>query len=388
MRCDGLVRQDKFTAKESKYQERTNMDVAASCVALIQAAHKLYEYANDVVHAREEQKTILAGLQGIADVLDSIKDREALASQSPNDRWYQGLLALNTSATPTTNGKTLVPDPARKGDGALVRLKKAFGLLELELKPKRGRAGFRQRWAWKHDKKKIKDLVTQLDQLKGHIDSVLQQDHFHLSVDNNQRLQDVQQTNAAVKNNVEGLKSTGAETVNRIKRLEAAGALKELREERRAIIEWLSPLQFLRRQSDIFNGKILLGEKLLDSDEFKAWSEGRPWILFGYGMPGSGKTVLSSIVVDRLRKCLKPAGVPVLCMYLNYKERNQTLPNLIGSLLKQLIQFEDDDFRSPQVQKLFREAAREASPLLDDLYEALRAEIMTFPRYEVFSSFV
>ncbi|KAL8749194.1 MAG: hypothetical protein Q9199_007834 [Rusavskia elegans] len=373
------------------------MDVAASIVALIQAAHKLYEYANEVVHAREEQKTILAALQGIVDVLDAIKDREALASQNPNDRWYQGLLALNTSATPTTNGKTLVPDPARKGDGALVRLKKAFGLLELELKPKHGCAGFRQRWAWTHNEKKIKDLVTQLDQLKGHIDSVLQQDHFHLSVamqttdlDTNQRLQDVQQTNAAVKNNVEGLKSRDADAVNRlqelqaqsadhatrvgdvanhttairittedtharIKRLEAAGALKEQREERRAIIEWLSPLQFLRRQSDIFNGKILLGEKLLDSDEFKAWFEGRPWILFGYGMPGSGITVLSSIVVDWLRKSLKPAGVPVLCMYLNYKERIQTLPNLIGNLLKQLIQLEDDNFRSPQVQKPFRE---------------------------------
>ncbi|KAI4108595.1 MAG: hypothetical protein LQ339_002111 [Xanthoria mediterranea] len=404
------------------------MDVAANLVALIQAAHKLYEYGNDVVHAREEQKAILASLQAIVDVLDAIKDREALARQNPNDRWYQGLLALNTSATPTTASRKLVPDPSRKGDGALVRLKKAFDLLELELKPKHGYAGFRQRWAWMHDKKKIKDLVTQLDELKANVDSVLQQDHFQLSVaiqttglDTNQRLQDVQQANAAVKQGVESLKVAGADAVNRlqdlqaqgaehatqvndltndtaaitfttedtharIKRLEAAAALKELREERRAIIEWLSPLQFLRRQSDIFNGKILMGEKLLDSEEFKAWSEGRPWILVGYGMPGSGKTVLASIVVDRLRKSLKPAGVPVLCMYLNYKERNQTLPNLIGSLLKQLIQFEDDDFRSPEVRKLFREAAREASPLLDDLYEALRAEVMTFPRYEAFCS--
>ena len=304
-------------------------------------------------------------------------------------------------------------------------MKKAFDLLELELKPKHGYAGFRQRWAWTHDKKEIKDLVTQLDQLKGQVDSILDQDHFQLSVDTNQRIQDlqrtdadtnqrmqgVQQSSAAVEKGVESLKIAGADTTTllqhlqsqvadkalssstirfatddtntRVKRLEAAGALKEQREERRAIIEWLSPLQFLRRQSDIINGKMLMGEKFLDSDEFKAWSEGRPWLLFGHGMPGSGKTVLSSIIVDRLRKTLKPAGVPVLCMYLNYKERNQTLPNLIGSLLKQLIQFEDDDFQSPRVRKLFREAAREASPLLDDLSEALKAEIMTFPRYDV-----
>ncbi|KAL8992291.1 MAG: hypothetical protein Q9169_007212, partial [Polycauliona sp. 2 TL-2023] len=391
------------------------MDVAANILAFIEAAHKIYEYGNDVVHAREEQGAILASLQGIVDVLNAIKDREALARQNPNDTWYQGLLALNASAITTKAGKSFVPDPARKGDGALIRLRKTFDLLELELKPKHGYAGFRQRWAWTHDKKKIKDLVVRLDQLKGHVDSVLDQDHFQLSadtnqriqdvqhtgVDTNQRVQDVQQTSATIEAGVESLKITGADTTNRlqdlqsqgavsritiedthsaVKRLEAAGALKEQREERRAIIEWLSPLQFLRRQSDIFNGKIPMGEKFLESDEFKAWSEGRPWILYGYGMPGSGKTVLASIVVDRLRKSMKPSGVPVLCMYLNYKERSQTLTNLIGSLLKQLIQFEDDDFRSPQVRKLFRDAAREASPLLEDLYEALRAEIGTFPR--------
>lgn len=191
-------------------------------------------------------------------------------------------------------------------------------------------------------------------------------------------MQDVQQSNATVKSGVE-------DTNERIKRLEAAAASKEQREERREIIEWLSPLQFLRRQSDIFNGKIPMGDRLLESDEFKAWADGRPWILFGYGIPGSGKTVLSSIIVDRLQKSMKRAGVPVLCMYLDYEERNQTLPNLIGSLLKQLIQFGDDNFRSPQVRKLFREAAREASPLLDNLYKAFRAEIMTFPRYGVSS---
>ncbi|KAL8913691.1 MAG: hypothetical protein Q9171_001541 [Xanthocarpia ochracea] len=398
------------------------MEVAANLVALVQAAHKLYEYGNDVIHARDEQKTILTSLQAIADVLHAIQDRETLARQNPNDQWYKGLLALSTSATPATAGKALIPDPTRKGDGALVRLKKAFAYLEIELKPKSGYAGFRQRWAWTHDKKKIMDLVAQLDQLKAHVDSVLQQDHFQLSIaiqttglDTNRRLQDLQQTDTTVRNDVESLKLTGADTVNRLQdlqlqgadqtsrvdslingsktirittddtharliRLEAAHELKEQRQERKAIIEWLSPLQFLRRQSDIFNGKVLLGDNFLESDEFKAWSEGRPWILYGYGMPGSGKTVLSSIVVDRLRKTLGPAGVPVLCMYLNYKERHQTLANLIGSLLKQLIQYEDDDFRSPQVKRLFREAAREASPLLQDLYEALKAEIMTFSR--------
>ncbi|KAL8726116.1 MAG: hypothetical protein Q9166_006908 [cf. Caloplaca sp. 2 TL-2023] len=384
------------------------MEVAANVAALIQAAHKLYEIAHDIKHAPQEQADILESIQGIELLLNRIDDRQTRARKNPADPWYQGLLALGTSAATTANGKALVPDPTRKSDGAFVRLNKAFASLEIELPRKHGFAGFKQRAFWTHDKKKIKDHVALLDQLRSHVDSVLQQDHFELSeailalnrdiltkgTDTNQRVQEVQAQNAEQANRVVGLVDSTAnietsvqgvriaidESGARIKRLEAADALKEQREERRAIIEWLSPLQFLRRQSDIFNDAILMGQKFLESEEFQAWSKGQPWILYGYGMPGSGKTVLSSIVVDQLRKHLKPAGVPVLCMYLNYKERNQTLTNLIGSLLKQLIQFEDDDFRSPQVKKLFREAAREASPLLNELYEALRAEIMTFSR--------
>ncbi|KAL8771482.1 MAG: hypothetical protein Q9209_003152 [Squamulea sp. 1 TL-2023] len=367
--------------------------------SLIQAANKLYDYINDVVHAREEQRKLLASLQGIADVLEAIKHREALAHQNPNDRWYKGFLALNNSATASTTSRTRIPDLTRKGDGALIRLENALVAMKTELKPKHGYAGFRQRWAWTHDKKKINDLVTQLVQLRSHVDSVLHQDRFQLSAaiqatgtDTNERVRDFQQTHTTLIDHVDSLKITGADAVHRlqelhiqgvnhvnrmngladnntairittddthapIKRLEAADALKEQRDGRRAIIEWLSPLQFLRRQSDIFNGNIPLGEGFLKSDEFEAWSE-----------------------VDRLRKMLKPAGVPVLCMYLNYKERNQTLKNLIGSLLKHLIQIEDDEFRSPLVRKFFREAAREAPPLLEDLYEALRAELLTFPR--------
>ncbi|KAL8684982.1 MAG: hypothetical protein Q9224_006030 [Gallowayella concinna] len=398
------------------------MDVAANVTALIQAAHKLYEIIHDIYHAREEQTDILNSLQGTLDVLKQIERRQLDASQNPTDPWYQGLLALNVSATTTTNAKALIPDPNRRGDGALLRLKTAVDLLTQDLTRKHGFEGVKQRWMWTHNKKKIKDLTNNLNQLRSQVDSVLLQDQFQLTkaiidltkdilttgTDTNDRVKSLQQTGAQTVNHLQELRTQSADHANRvgglvqsttnietsvqritlatddtnqrIRRLEAANANAALQEERRAIIEWLSPLQYRRRQSDIFNGAIPMGQNFLESEEFRAWSTGRPWILYGHGQPGSGKTVLCSIVVEQLQHSLASSGVPVLCMYLNYKEPDQTLTNLVGSLLKQLVQYQDDNFKSARVRKLFREALREASPLLDDLYAALLAEVKSFPR--------
>ncbi|KAL8905271.1 MAG: hypothetical protein Q9207_002742 [Kuettlingeria erythrocarpa] len=267
--------------------------------------------------------------------------------------YFLGLRSPASSANAITAvGQRLFLGRTSQGDGASVRLRKALALLESELKPRDGYAAFGERLIWTHKKKKTKDLVTQLDQLKGVVDTVLNHDHFQVSID----------TNRITSNIIHSIEQLRTEPVQR------------------ETIKWLSPLQFPRRQSDILNGKMPMGEGLLASDVFNAWTDGAPWTLVGYGRPGSGKTVLSSMIVNRLRKRLKPDGVPVLCMFLDHKERDQTLPNLIGSLLQQLIQFQGGYFKSPQVHELFREAAFEASPLLDVLYEALRAQIMTFPR--------
>ncbi|KAL8709815.1 MAG: hypothetical protein Q9225_007390 [Loekoesia sp. 1 TL-2023] len=398
------------------------MDVASAVVTFIHATRKLYEYAQDVIKAKEDQAVILNSIQAIQVLLNQLASREADARQNPTDPWYQGLLALRASATTTSNGKALVPVPNGKGHGALDRLADMFKSLEDELKPKHGLAGVKQRWLWSHNKQTVKDAVSELERLRAMVDSVLLQDHFTLSLDTNNRVQGLERTgatlndhvldlkatgvvtvshlqelhnrgsensgrlislvdsNADIKSSVEGIKLTTDDTNDRIKRLEADSVKRAMREERRAIIDWLSPLQYRKRQSEIFDTAIPLGQRFLGSEEFRAWSVGRSWWLYGYGLPGSGKTVLSSIVVNQLQERFLAARVPVLCVYLNYKEPNQTLRCIIGSLLKQLVQFEDDDFKSAEVRRLFREAAREAPPLLSDLYKALRAEIMTFSR--------
>jgi len=68
-------------------------------------------------------------------------------------------------------------------------------------------------------------------------------------------------------------------------------------------------------------------------------------------------------------------------MYLNYKEQgNQSLDNLISSLLKQLIQHEGAAFRSTKAKDLFQGVENEGRPTLDDFHEALYEEIAWYER--------
>ena len=160
---------------------------------------------------------------------------------------------------------------------------------------------------------------------------------------------------------------------------------KETKEQRRAaIIDWLSPLSFQARQSELYNQCIqqnVSTPSLLASPEFDAWTFGPPWMLQCVGEPGAGKTLLCALVVEHLKTIFKNRNVPILCIYLNYKESTiQTLDNLISSLLKQLLQHPDAEFQSPEAKRLFSGAENESRPTLEEFYEAFRAEIQHFER--------
>ncbi|KAJ7076812.1 hypothetical protein C8R44DRAFT_585481, partial [Mycena epipterygia] len=103
--------------------------------------------------------------------------------------------------------------------------------------------------------------------------------------------------------------------------------------ERDRIIEWYSPLNFFLRQADIFNSRQPgTGKWLLEDDIFKKWK------IWCYGMPGAGKTVLVSLIVDNLRTQPETDNIGMAVIYLNHKESDAHSPsNLLASLWRQLV---------------------------------------------------
>ncbi|KAF7368344.1 hypothetical protein MVEN_00155900 [Mycena venus] len=110
-------------------------------------------------------------------------------------------------------------------------------------------------------------------------------------------------------------------------------------EKRNTILDWLSPLNFLQRQVDIFSAlQPGTGEWLLVDTQFQEWKTGSGEYLWCRGMPGAGKTVLVSLVVNYLEVEAQNNNIGLACIYLNHKETEiQSLPNLLGALWKQLV---------------------------------------------------
>lgn len=111
--------------------------------------------------------------------------------------------------------------------------------------------------------------------------------------------------------------------------------------EREQVLEWLSTFKHEEKHHDIRMPRMKgTGEWLLNEGAFRTWrdnSKSRDSILWCHGIQGSGKSVLASLVVDRLRDAFSDPNVVVAHLYFDYRNQDyQSTENMLASLLKQL----------------------------------------------------
>ena len=111
-----------------------------------------------------------------------------------------------------------------------------------------------------------------------------------------------------------------------------------LDKDRKKILDWLSPIDYAELQSDTFHKRQKgTGEWFLKSTPFIEWSEGKEKTLFCPGIPGTGKTMIASIVVDHLKTSFPDDKTGKAFLYCIYKRQdNQKVDDLLASLLGQL----------------------------------------------------
>ncbi|KFY47129.1 hypothetical protein V494_00150 [Pseudogymnoascus sp. VKM F-4513 (FW-928)] len=110
---------------------------------------------------------------------------------------------------------------------------------------------------------------------------------------------------------------------------------------RQTVLNWLTPIDFATQQSDFISRREAeTGQWLLKSAEFQEWVETNQQVLFCPGIPGAGKTILSSIVVDYLyANFQKDTNTGIAYLYCNFRRQDeQNAEGLLASLLKQLAQ--------------------------------------------------
>lgn len=107
------------------------------------------------------------------------------------------------------------------------------------------------------------------------------------------------------------------------------------------VLSWLTPTDYAARQSDFIRLRQSgTGQWLIDSPEYQQWIGTKGEVLFCPGIPGAGKTVLVSIVVDHLfHKFQADDSVGISYLYCNFRRGDeQQLGDMLLSLVKQLSQ--------------------------------------------------
>ncbi|EPS39694.1 hypothetical protein H072_6511 [Dactylellina haptotyla CBS 200.50] len=107
------------------------------------------------------------------------------------------------------------------------------------------------------------------------------------------------------------------------------------------VLDWLGG-DYGAQQSDYLQQRQPgSGQWLLNSSEFQKWLRGHGETLFCSGIPGAGKTIATSIVVDTVHQLIQESeNIGLAYIYCNYKrQREQEMEVLLGSVLRQLTQW-------------------------------------------------
>ena len=157
---------------------------------------------------------------------------------------------------------------------------------------------------------------------------------------------------------------------------------KSKRKEDLDILKWLTPIDYGSQQSDFLGRRQAgTGQWLLDSAEYRRWLDMDQQVLFCSGIPGAGKTILTSIVVDNLvTRFQNNPTIGIAYIYCNFQRRDeQTINDLLKCLLKQLVQ--NQSSFPVSVRELYdRHRKNQTRPSFEDICRALHSVATMYSR--------
>jgi hypothetical protein len=135
-----------------------------------------------------------------------------------------------------------------------------------------------------------------------------------------------------------------SETLNRIERSVHAFQSAALEHEMSMALNQISPRNPQDKQFDVFSRhQPDTGNWLLSCAEFQSWQDtlNPSSTLWCVGIPGSGKTVLASIIIDHLQRRCSVSNIGLAYVFCDYErsklENDQTAATLVAALLRTLV---------------------------------------------------
>ena len=276
------------------------LSVSVSIVALLKLSSTVIHYLSDVKGGPRELQKLRLELCNILPILCILQDEAEQAKSG--SCWSSTLLSLD------------VPN------GPIQQFKAALEELEAKLAPFKGWKKVGKTFAWRVEKEETLEILGTIERQKLLFTLARQNDHIALT--------------KAIKSETETVHKKTAETGEGVARL-------ELSDKQHKIRLWLSgvdpSLNYNRALRKRHKGT---GNWLIEDDIFRDWKQdpGSDSIIWLYGIPGCGKTILCSTVVEHvLHVCVTTSDIAVLYFFFDFNDtEKQQHESMMRSLLSQL----------------------------------------------------
>ncbi|KAL8911368.1 MAG: hypothetical protein Q9171_003462 [Xanthocarpia ochracea] len=307
----------------------STLALLASIETLAEGAFKLVSLINTIRQGGKQRLRLFTELNALWMVLKLLESHYDPEEQDISKQWLDTIGVLN-----------------HKG-GIFDQISTVFDDLTTRLQPKVGHRKVLQTLRWPLDKSEVDELAAHLERLKSAVSLAYN--------------------------------STNAAVIREIQSDTKYVKLSMANDEVKAIIDWISSLNFLKQQTEfVSQSRQGTGQWFLHRTVFEQWADSHESMLWCPGIMGAGKTYLFSIAVDYLKSVRKDQNVAVTVIYCGYNEaKGQSVDNLVAALIKQVLQIQPDI--SEDLKKLYEESSRtDVLPRLDKLTEILRAELVKF----------
>jgi tRNA uridine 5-carbamoylmethylation protein Kti12 len=335
------------------------LSVTGSVIAVVQLSAEVVQYINLAAGATKERKRLRNEIQACDDILQQLKD-EANEPEA-GKAWSDTIRALEAPGAPL--GRLWVAlDVVRAKLLDQSGVKKAIAILK-----------------WPFEEKELEKIIGVIEREKSLLLLALTNESRKLiqhitksSRDNGKQLVELIE---AVKHSSEDQLAQLTELKSGVSHLHARQYVRENDEKRQVILDWITPLDHAPQQNDFLRERQPgTGQWLLDSAEYQAWVTTKKETLFCPGIPGAGKTILTSIIVENLSTRFQNVpNIGIAYLYCNFRRHDeQKIGDLMSSLLKQLAQ--NQPSLPSSVEELYNQhSPTRTKPSFDELSRAIQS---------------
>ncbi|KAH6623387.1 hypothetical protein F5144DRAFT_359637 [Chaetomium tenue] len=324
------------------------LSTIANVLAVLKLAAVATQYIKEVKQASSDRLRLRDELRSTTCLLEMLRDR------LEDSEYAEG-----------SDAETLKPlsiASLEGGDGPLELFKRVLEDIVNKLASQNRLSRVAQSFTWPFNKKEVTELIATLERLKSHFTLVMQNDLVELTKLSHLKLDSIQ---------------TQVENAR----------LRSRDEESQKIILWVSTLAYRPRHLDVLEtAQPGTGAWFLNHPTFKRWVNGTSGaILWCPGIPGAGKTILASLIIDNLEREHSSSDTLCTYVYCNYaKRQDQTAVALLSSVLQQVLQHSTAGTLPAEVESLYQLHKKHGTrPTLAQITDTLRALTAKFSVFRV-----